>query len=343
MTEALPVIWFFLWALLWAVYFMLGGFDLGISSITPFLKGSDRDMRAILNAQGPFWDGNEVWLVTAGGVTFAAFPQVYATMFSGLYTPLMLLLFGLILRAVGLEFRSKMEGGWTTIWEWMFVIGGFVPALLFGVAFANIFQGLPIAEDRNMYTGILELLNIYGLAGGVLFVLMFAMHGTFFLGLRVTGDLQERTAKLAARLWPVFAGVYLLFVVLTAIFTNLLDNYLANPVLLIIPLLAVAGIVVMRPCIAKRHFGKAWIASALTIVMTTFFGVVGMFPALLPSSLDAAYSLTAYNSSASTLTLSIMFGVTVVFIPIIIVYQAMVYRHFLKPLTDEDLDYNEAY
>ena len=231
----LETIWFLLWGALWAVYFVLDGYDLGIGTLIPFLGKSDTDRRVMLNAMGPFWDGNEVWLITAGGVTFAAFPKAYAVMFSGLYTPLMLLLFALIIRGVSLEFRHQVDStAWRRVWDWGATLGSFLPALLLGVAFANIFMGLPLDEKGVFQGNLLTLLNPYGLAGGVLFVLLFAMHGTLWLAIKSEGDLQRRAANLARKLWPVLVVLIGAFVVLTVIYTNLLGNYLTNPLLLVL-------------------------------------------------------------------------------------------------------------
>ena len=164
----LETIWFVLWGVLWAVYFMLDGFDLGLGSLLPVLAKNDTERRVVYNAMGPVWDGNEVWLITAGGVTFAAFPGTYAVMFSALYTPLLLLLFGLIIRGVAFEFRSKLEDlGWRKLWDTCLIVGSFVPALLLGVAFANIFQGIPIDKNGVFHGTLLTLLNPYGLLGGL--------------------------------------------------------------------------------------------------------------------------------------------------------------------------------
>ena len=175
-------IWFLLWGILWTVYFILDGFDLGLGTLMPFIAKNEEEKRYIYNAMGPFWDGNEVWLITAGGVTFAAFPRTYAVMFSGLYTALMLLLVALIIRGVSFEFRNKVESKfWKVIWDSCLFIGSFVPALLLGVAFANIFKGIPIDENGVFQGNILTLLNPYGLLGGILFVLLFLEHGALWL------------------------------------------------------------------------------------------------------------------------------------------------------------------
>src|SRR5512143_2144106 len=171
----LETTWFIIWGVAWAVYLLLDGFDLGLGSLLPLLGRSERDRRVIVNAMGPFWDGNEVWLITAGGVTFAAFPRAYAIMFSGLYTPLMLLLFALILRGVAFEFRGKVDSAaWRSVWDACLVAGSFLPALLLGVAFANIFAGIPLDAQGLFLGNLFTLLNAYGLLGGLLFVAMFA-------------------------------------------------------------------------------------------------------------------------------------------------------------------------
>ena len=340
----LETIWFVLWGVLWAVYFMLDGFDLGLGSLMPVLAKNEEDKRTIYNAMGPFWDGNEVWLLTAGGVTFAAFPATYAVMFSSLYSALMLILFGLILRGVAVGYREEVESaGAKRIWDACLVIGSFLPALLFGVAFGNIFQGIPI-DGRGIFQGnLLTLLNPYGIAGGVLFVMLFFVHGSLWLATKSDGDLQTRAGKMARRLWPWLLIVAVVFLIWTFPATRLYINYIDNPILFIIPLLAVVGLVLTRVFIARAGWWKAWFASSLTIVSATLFGVVGLYPSLLPSNIDSAYSMTIYNSSSSPLTLKIMLGVALTFVPLVIIYQALVFKFFKEKLTDEDTGYGEAH
>jgi cytochrome d ubiquinol oxidase subunit II len=340
----LETIWFLLWGVLWAVYFVLDGYDLGIGTLIPFLGKSDTDRRVMLNAMGPFWDGNEVWLITAGGVTFAAFPKAYAVMFSGLYTPLMLLLFALIVRGVSLEFRHQVDSpAWRKVWDWGATIGSFLPALLLGVAFANIFMGLPLDENGVFQGNLLTLLNPYGLAGGVLFVLLFVMHGALWLTVKSEGDLQQRAANLARKLWPVLVALIGVFVVLTAIYTNLLANYLLNPLMLVLLVIPVLALVLLRQQIGKEQWWAAWGLSAAIIAGLTLFGVVGLYPALLPSSISPDYSITITNAASSTLTLSIMLGVTLVFIPIVAAYQFWLYRTFAHKVTEKELAQDGAY
>ena len=336
----LESIWFFLWGLLWAVYFMTDGFDLGIGTLMPFVAKSEEDRRVMINAMGPLWDGNEVWLLTAGGVTFAAFPTVYAVMFSSLYSALMLILFALIMRGVAFEFRGKVESpGWRKVWDIFLFIGSAAPALLFGVAFANIFRGIPIDQNGINQGNLLTLLNPYGLLGGVLFMLLFLTHGCLWLSIKSEGDLQSRSAATAVKLWPVLLGAAVLFLVASAFATNLYANYLSYPVLFLVILLTVAGLLGVRFFLGTQAYFKAWFASALTIVGATFYGVIGLFPNMFPSSIDPAYSLTAHNAASSPLTLKIMLVVVILFVPVVLAYQAWTYFTFKDKVTLDDLIY----
>jgi cytochrome bd ubiquinol oxidase subunit II len=336
----LESIWFFLWGLLWAVYFMTDGFDLGIGSLLPFLGKTEEDKRVMVNAMGPLWDGNQVWLLSAGGVTFAAFPRVYAVMFSSLYSALMLILFALILRGVAFEFRGKVDSpGWRKLWDACIFIGSFAPALLFGVAFANIFQGIPI-DQKGVYQGTLfTLLNPYGLIGGVLFVLLFLVHGALWLSAKTEGGLQARAASAASKIWPVEVVAAVVFLVASFFTTKLYANYLANPLLFAVILLTVVALFGIRVFLAKKAFFKAWFASALTIVGATFYGVIGLFPNMFPSSMNPAWSLTAHNASSTQLTLMIMLVVVIIFVPIVLAYQAWAYNLFKTKVASEDLVY----
>jgi cytochrome bd ubiquinol oxidase subunit II len=341
---ALQLIWFILWGLLWAIYFITDGFDLGIGSLYPFLGKSENDRRVMINSMGPLWDGNEVWLLTAGGVTFAAFPTVYAVMFSSLYSALMLLLFALIVRGVAFEFRGKVDSpGWRRIWDACIFVGSFLPALLLGVAFANIFRGLPIDGDGLFQGNLLTLLNPYGLLGGVLFVLLFLMHGAIWLAVKTRGGLYDRAAKAANNLWPVLLVVAVLFLVASFFATPLYDNYLAHPVMFVVILITVAALLGIKVFLKKQAMFKAWFASALTIIGATFYGVLGLYPNMFPSTLDPQFSLTAHNASSSALTLKIMLMVALIFVPVVIAYQAWAYKTFSGKITEEELAYDEFY
>jgi cytochrome bd ubiquinol oxidase subunit II len=334
----LETIWFVLWGVLWAVYFMVDGFDLGLGTLMPFLAKDDTERRLVYRAMGPFWDGNEVWLITAGGVTFAAFPTTYAAMFSGLYSALMLILFALILRGVSFVFRNAVDDPrWRRVWDYCLVFGSFLPALLFGVAFANLFQGIPIDAEGVFQGGLLTLINPYGLAGGLLFVLLFLVHGSLWLAVKSEGQLHRRAARTAAKLWPWLLVMAVLFLLATQRKTFLYDNYFAHPVLFLIVAVTVVALLLIRWFIKQAEWWRAWFASAATIAGATLFGVVGLYPNLLKSSLDPAHSLTVYNSSSSPLTLKIMLVVALIFVPIVIAYQVWVHLLFKEKVTEAHL------
>ncbi len=337
-------IWFFTWGILWAIYFTLDGYDLGLASLRPLISKSDTDTRIIYNVMGPYWDGNEVWLITAGGVTFAAFPITYAVMFSTLYSPLLLILFCLIIRAVSFEFRGKLDSpAWRKLWDTCQFIGSFGPALLFGVAFANIFQGIPFDDKGIMHGTLLGLLNPYGLVGGVLFVLLFLVHGGLWLIVKTEGPLMQRAAIVVGALWYLLALVAVVFLIHTRYATTLWDNYLNYPVLFIVPLITVLALFAVKYFMTKESYLAAWVASSLTIFTATMFGIVGLYPVLFPSSLNPAWSLTAFNSSSTPYTLKIMLTVALIFVPIVIAYQTWVYFIFRDKVTAESIAHDEAY
>jgi len=338
------IIWFVLWGVLWGVYFMLDGFVLGAGMLHRLLGKSDADRRVVINSFGPVWDGNEVWLITAGGATFAAFPTTYALMFSYLYTPLLLLLFALIVRGVSFEFRSKEDGGlWRGFWDWAIVLSSLLPALLFGVAFGNIFAGLPM-DAAGYHGSLFTLLNPYGLTCGALFVLLFLQHGALYLGVKTAGPLSRSALKAARLIWIPTVAVAVGFLALTNFATRLYDNYLAAPPLTLVPLAAVAALLAVRFFLAKEAPFKAFAASCLTILAVVFTGVIGLFPNLIPSSLAPQFSLTIYNSSSSLYTLRLMTVVAFIFVPIVIGYKIWVYRLFRGRLSAEAvLSDHEAY
>ncbi|ACN17130.1 CydB2 [Desulforapulum autotrophicum HRM2] len=336
----LQTTWFILWGLLWAIFFMTDGFDFGVGTLYPFLGKSDIDRRMMINSVGPLWDGNEVWLITAGGVTFAAFPKVYAVMFSTLYAPLLLILFALILRGVAFEFRGQIHSeGWKRIWDACIFIGSAAPALLFGVAFANIFRGIPFDANGLYHGNLLMLLNPYGILGGALFLVLFMLHGANWLAIKTTGDLHDRSVATAGKLWLAVVPLAVLFLVASFFATSLYDNYFKYPALFLVIIVTVAALLGVRYFIAKQYFFRAWFASAVTIVGATFFGIAGLFPTLYPSLNNPGASLTAFNASSSPLTLKIMLTVVLIFLPLVIAYQIWAYNLFKGKLTKHDLEY----
>jgi cytochrome d ubiquinol oxidase subunit II len=333
--EALQTLWFILIAVLWIGFFFLEGFDFGVGMLMPFLGKKDQERRAIINTIGTVWDGNEVWLLTAGGATFAAFPQWYATMFSGFYLALFLLLVGLIIRGIAFEYRSKDSNPkWRRTFDWMIAVGSFLAPLLLGVAFANLAHGVPI--DRNMmYTGnLFTLLNPYGLIGGSTMVMVFLLHGANFLTLRLEDELRERAHRAARRLYFVAAAMVIVLAISTYIFTDILIKIGVNPG--IIPIAAVVILLVTIYFINRRNEGWAFAFTGLHIVLTQVAFFTLMFPRVMISSTYSDWSLTIYNASSSQYTLTVMSIVALIFVPIVLLYQGWTYYIFRKRVTTNE-------
>jgi cytochrome d ubiquinol oxidase subunit II len=340
----LETTWFVIWGVAWAVYFMLDGFDLGLGLLSPFISKTETERRIAVNAMGPFWDGNEVWLITAGGVTFAAFPAAYALMFSALYTPLMMLLFALILRGVAFEFRSKVESAtWRKVWDGSLAVGSGLAALLLGVAFANLFAGIPVDAEGVFQGNLLTFLSPYGLAGGVFFLVAFLHHGALWLVVKTAGDFRDRARAVSFKLWVATLVLAVTFLGLTAVYTQLWTNLLGRPALLAFPALAVVALVASPVLSRQRRAWAAWGASAAFLACAVGFGVAGLFPTIVGSSLDPAYSATAFNSASSPLTLKIMLGVALSILPLVIAYQTWVYVRFGGTVTAENMEDGSSY
>jgi cytochrome d ubiquinol oxidase subunit II len=335
---ALQTLWFVLWGLLWAVYFMLDGFDFGAGMLRFFLTRDETDRRVSLAAIGPVWNGNEVWLITAGGATFAAFPGTYASMFSFLYLPMLLILFSLIIRGVSIEYRNKDESPrWRANWDFLLALSSFSAPLVLGLGFGNIFQGLRF--DSAGYHGTFwQLFNPYGLLTAVLFITLFLQHGALYLVYKTEGALAARASRWAGSLWFMVLAVAAVFLVYTGFATRLYDNYLAHPAWFLVPLLAVAALVAVKVFQVGARVLPAFLASCATILLVIATGVVGLFPNLIPSRLDPAASLTIMNSSSSQYTLRLMAIVALVFVPIVVVYQLLVYRFFRSKTTRKEVE-----
>ncbi|MFF4986709.1 cytochrome d ubiquinol oxidase subunit II [Streptosporangium saharense] len=319
----LTTVWFLLIALLWIGYFVLEGFDFGVGVLLPVLGRSDDDRGRILATIGPVWDGNEVWLIVAGGATFAAFPEWYATLFSGFYLPLFLILVALILRGVAIEYRGKSDN--PRAWDRAMFFGSLLPAFLWGVAFANIVRGVPLDADHE-YTGTLfTLLNPYALLGGLATLALFTLHGAVFLVLRTDGDLRTRASALARRLAVgalVVGGVFLLITQLTV---GRAATWAAVAV-------AAAGIAVSLLATLRGRDGWAFTASAVAIIaaVVTLFG--SLWPNVMPA-LDPANSLNVYNASSTPYTLTVMTWVAAIFTPVVLLYQGWTYWVFRRRVT----------
>ncbi|MDR1296371.1 MAG: cytochrome d ubiquinol oxidase subunit II [Deltaproteobacteria bacterium] len=331
-SYVLSVIWFVLWGVLWGVYFVLDGYDFGIAMWMPLIgASSENDRSAMYRVTGPFWDGNEVWLITAGGVTFAAFPLAYAVLFSSLYTPLMILLFCLILRGVASELRFQWGNrGYRLVCDAVVFVSSLVAVILLGVAFSNLFRGLPLMEEQGfaMFQGnLLNLLHPYCLLGGVLFVLMFLVHGALYLTWRTEGDLRNKAFYMAKATWPIFLLVFLVYVVFTFAWAGLYKNYFASPLLLALPLLcAVLFVYSGYQMYLRNNAARSLLASCGGILTLTLTGVFGMFPNLIPSRLDPEASLNIINASSSPKTLTIMLVVALIFVPTVIAYQIWAHK-----------------
>jgi cytochrome d ubiquinol oxidase subunit II len=331
----LNTLWFVLIGVLFSGFFLLEGFDYGVGVLLPFLGKDDTDRRVIINTIGPVWDGNEVWLITAGGAMFAAFPQWYATMFSGFYLALLLILLPLIVRGVAFEFRSKEERpGWRTFWDWMIFIGSFVPALLWGVALANIVRGVPIDAQMQFVGTFWTLLNPYALAGGLATLSLFTLHGAVFLSLKTKGELEERAHKAAARLWLPAVVFVFLFVIAGYFATDMFSRLGLNPGP--VPLGAGVALLASGWFIRQRRSGWAFAMTALTVVLSLAGVWLGLYPRVMVSSLDPAWSLNIYNASSSPYTLRIMSIVALIFVPIVLLYQGWSYWIFRRRIGRED-------
>ncbi|MFD4986011.1 cytochrome d ubiquinol oxidase subunit II [Streptomyces sp. NPDC058374] len=317
-------VWFVLIAVLWTGYFFLEGFDFGVGVLTRLLARDRREKRVLINTIGPVWDGNEVWLLSAGGATFAAFPDWYATLFSGFYLPLLLILVCLIVRGVAFEYRAKRsDERWQTNWEHAIFWCSLLPAFLWGVAFGNIVHGVAIDADKEYVGGVLDLLNPYALLGGLLTLTLFTFHGTVFAGLKTVGEIRERARKLALRLGVVTAAVAVGFL----LWTQADHGKPAGAVLLVI---AVGALLAALVAVARSREGWAFALSGLTIVAGVAMLFVSLFPDVMPSTLDPAWSLTAANSASSPYTLTIMTWCAGIATPVVLLYQGWTYWVFRK-------------
>ncbi len=335
----LNTLWFILIAVLFVGFFFLEGFDYGVGILLPFLGRDDAERRVIINTIGPVWDGNEVWMITAGGASFAAFPHFYATMFSGFYLALVLLLLALITRAVAFEFRSKDETPrWRRTWDWLIFLCSFLPALLWGVAMTNLLGGVPIDAHMNYVGSFFTLLNPYSIVGGLASLAVFTLHGATFLALKTGGEIAERARAAARRLWFPALVLIFLYALLTALVTDVLQRVGYDPG--VVPTAAVAVLLFVPYFLRKGRDGWAFIMTGLSIVLATITLFIGLFPRLMVSSLDPRWSLTIHNASASHYTLKAMTIVALVLVPFVLAYQAWTYWVFRKRLTTgSELEY----
>ena len=323
----LNTIWFILVTVLFIGFFFLEGFDYGVGILLPFLSKDDNERRAVINTIGPHWDGNEVWMITAGGAMFASFPHVYATLFSGFYLALVLMLVALILRGLAFEYRSLRDDPvWRNRWDWAIFGGSLVPALLWGVTVGNLMRGFAIDADMNYWGGLIPLLNPYSLLAGLVFVTLFTTHGANFLALKLEGELMERAKKFGSQAWVAATVLTVTFVIWSFFETDILTKSGING---LIPALLAAVALLLAGWYTKN--GKdmlAFVMGSLTVVFATIMVFMGLFPRILISSMDAAYTLNIYNAAASPYSLKVMTIVAAIFVPVVLVYQIWTYKVF---------------
>ncbi|AYO95725.1 cytochrome d ubiquinol oxidase subunit II [Xanthomonas euvesicatoria pv. eucalypti] len=369
----LRVIWWLLLGVLLSGYAVMGGFDLGVGALLPFVASNDAERRLVINTVGPVWEGNQVWLILGGGAIFAAFPPLYAVSFSGFYLAMFLILFALVLRPVGFKFRGKLVSPrWRSTWDWALFVGGFIPALIMGVAVGNVLLGVPFHFDdsmRTFYTGnLLGLLTPFALLAGLLSVAMLLAHGAAMLVLKTDGPVAERAARFggiaalcalalfaAGGAWVALGlpGYAVTSVLATDAATNplgktaaltaaggWLHNYSSMPATLMAPLVGLVGLAMSAVCLRLRRGGLAFIASGSAIVGIVFTVGFALFPFLLPSSSAPSASLTVWDASSSRLTLWIMLLATAVFMPIVLAYTSWVYRVLKGKVTDDAVTAN---
>ncbi|CAM4126581.1 cytochrome d ubiquinol oxidase subunit II [Nocardiopsis rhodophaea] len=333
----LPLIWFLAIAILWTGYFVLEGFDFGVGMLLPVLGKDNTDRRVMINSIGPIWDGNEVWLITAVGATLAAFPAWYASMFSGFYLPVLIILLALIVRGVAFEYRGKRDTDqWRARWDAAIIFGSTAPAVLWGLIFANLVRGLPMDADHVVRAGLLDLLSPYALLGAVTTLSLFVLHGAVFLTLKTDGEVRTRARALLLRVAYVAIPVTLAFLAWTQLAYG---KAWTGPVVALAGAALVIGVILG----VRGREGWSFTATAVTITALSVAVFGAMFPNVLPSTTDAAYSLTIGNASSAPYTLTVMTWVAVVFLPLVLAYQAWSYWVFRKRVTRQHVDPVPAY
>ena len=331
----LTTLWFILIAVLWIGYFVLEGFDFGVGVLLPILGRNETERRVLINTIGPVWDGNEVWVIVAGGATFAAFPEWYATLFSGFYLALLVILLALILRGVSFEYRgNRPDPRWRQRFDLAIFVGSLLPAILWGVAFGNIVRGVPI-DAAFEYTGnFWTLLNPYAILAGLTTLALFVTHGAVFVALKTTGDIRTRANRFAGRIGLVTAAVAVAFLVWTAVLRANAGSIT----------LSVAAAVALVAALAANRFGReglAFLGTAAAIALAVAALFTALYPDVMPSTTAAANSLTVSNASSSAYTLRIMSWVAVVFTPIVLLYQGWTYWVFRRRIGVRDIPADE--
>lgn len=331
----LSELWFVLIAVLFIGFFFLEGFDFGVGMATRFLARNQMERSIMVNSIGPFWDANEVWLLTGGGAIFAAFPNWYATMFSGYYIPLLVVLLALIARGVSFEFRSKVPSSrWTNSWDWAVFFGSLLPPFLLGVLFSSMLKGMPIDQDMNMYAGFTDFINVYSLWGGLTVTLLCLLHGLNFLTLKTEGEIRKRSASLAKKIVFAVLGALIVFVGLS---WSMTDIFVVRrvPELILVALIVIAY-VLSYVFISQKREGFAFTMSGLGLICTVLVIFTGLFPRVMISSINKAFDLTVYNASSGAYSLKIMTIVALTILPFVLGYTIWSYYIFRKRVTDKE-------
>ena len=371
--ETLKIIWWVLVGALLLGFAIMDGHDMGVGTLLPFAAKTDTERRILINTVGPHWDGNQVWFITAGGAIFAAWPLVYATAFSGFYWAMLAVLWALFFRPVGFDYRSKIENPkWRSTWDWGLFVGGAVPPLIFGVAFGNLLQGVPFHFDdtlRSFYTGTFwQLLNPFALLTGVVSTAMITAHGANYLMIRTEGDVYRRvrTASMVfgvlALVTFALAGIWLAYGIKGFVITSVIDgnalpnpldktvvveagawlhNYSVYPLTMLVPAVAFLG---GLWAIAAAKFDKpltAFVGSSVSMLGVIGTAGVSLFPFVMPSSSDPRSSLTVWDSVSSQLTLELMLGATIIFLPLIIIYTSWAYKKMSGKVTEAFINAND--
>tara|TARA_B100001063_G_scaffold118776_1_gene110963 strand:- start:12968 stop:14107 length:1140 start_codon:yes stop_codon:yes gene_type:complete len=372
--ESLKLIWWVLIGVLLIGWAITDGFDMGVLTLLKIVGKTDYERRVMLNTVGPHWDGNQVWFITAGGAIFAAWPVVYATAFSGLYFAMLLVLFAMFFRPVGFEYRSKIEETkWRSNWDWLLTVGGAVPSLVFGVAFGNLFLGLPFTLDntmRSFYEGnFFQLLSPFALLVGVVSLAMLVMHGAAYLQMRTQDEVLERSRKativtaVVTLVTFIFAGICLLYWVDGYVITDMtkdageamtpmaktvttvegawLNNYSIYPITIVAPILAIAGLLLTILFSLKDKSALVFIASSVAISGIICTAGFSLFPFVMPSSIDPSLSLTVWDVVSSKMTLNIMFIVAMIFVPIILAYTIWGYYKMWGRISTQNIEDNK--
>jgi cytochrome bd ubiquinol oxidase subunit II len=329
----LNTLWFIFIAVLYTGFFVLEGFDFGVGILLPFLGKNDLQRRTIINTIGPHWDGNEVWLIAAGGATFAAFPEWYATLFSGFYLPLFFVLIGLIIRGVAFEFRSKDDHPlWRNLWDWCIFVGSLLPAILLPIAFANLVRGIPIDANMQYVGGFFNLLNPFALLAALTMIVLIIMHGASFLSIKTTGEIEQKVKELVRWLWLL---VVLLLVIFMITFFIVTGEWQRINFAIIFPLVAVTASLLAGYFLRKGQFGRVFITTCVTVafVVLTIFAM--LYPQVMVSSLNPLWSLTIQNAASSAYTLRLMTIVTLILLPLVLLYQGWSYWVFRNRITGE--------